>query len=345
MPGYDKGLNLPAEEEQQKKTTTPETTPIVPQQAYTYQEDANGNIVAGKGTGAIPGTNLNTEESLIAQQPEAPQTTEVSAKAYLNPWGQEGFTVDQALKNNPNLSIKEIMDDHRQWANDTGGSFSIFDYVPHMEGKDITKSQAENEKDAKKQARQEKFERLGNFLAHLGNFVGAAAFGAPSQTLESGTALTERQKKMRDAQLAVRNAYNKNYLEQYWKSREEDYKNTRLNQYQQSLDRQEAELYLKEKQFDEKMSREDRKLQILQDYRNGLLSQGAAKIAIQQMNAETARMNAATSRMRANKQPSQTKETYVEKSEQTELGEKKTTEIRRTGPAGSVQQNKPKIVY
>ena len=342
-PGTGMPTGTPLSTEESNKAGLTETeapaTPSVPLNDMTYVSDANGNVVAGKQTGTLPGTNLETQESLITKQNEPEPSTE-AVPAYRVSWGKEGYTVDQALKDNPNMSIKEIMDDHRRWANDTGGTFSIFDYVPHMEGKDITKSQAQNEKDAKKLERQEKWERIGNFLGHLGNFVGAAGFGAPSQTLESATALTERQKKMRDAQLAQRNAYNKNYLDQYWKQREENYKNNRLDQYQQALDRQDAELYLKEKQFDEKMSLEDRKLQVLQDYRNGLLSQGAAKIAIQRMNAETARMNAGTSRMREGRMSSGTT-TSTTTTKETPLGTQKTTVQKTTKPGTSSSKSKP----
>lgn len=321
----------------EQPATTTESTPVIPQEAYTYQADNNGNVMAGEATGVLPGTNLETQESLVAKQ-EVPEVK--SQQAYLNPWGREGFTVEEALKNS-DASIQQVMEDNIRWANDNGQQFDISPYLGIMSrGQDITKSTQQNEIDEKKAARQEKWERLGNFLSHLGNFVGAAAFGAPSQKLESGTELTTRQKKLRDETLNQRNAYNKNYLENFWKQREQDYKNNRLTQYQQSLDRQDAELYLKEKQFDAKMSLEQRKLEIMKDYREGLLSQGAARIAIQRLNAETARMNANTSRTRESRMAGGTT-TSTTVTKNTATGKETVTTEKTTKPAGSTGTTKP----
>ena len=332
----EKGLNVDPVEQVQQNTSTPQTTQVVPQEAMTYQEDANGNIVAGNEVGVMPGTNLNTEESLIAQvnepQTEQPQTTEVKAKTYTLPWDQDGYTADKAMKDNPNMPVKDIMDDQIKWANETGGKFDVLSFCRTP---DIYKSMAQNEADEKKAANQEKWERLGNFLSHLGNFVGTAGFGAPSQNIESATALTERQKKMRDSQLAVRREQNKNYFDQYWKERADQQAQQRMDIDKRKQDRldEDQRLRIRKQDWYEKYQQgildakaEERRIN--EEYKRGVITEKQRANDIAELKATVAQMNAVTARQNAN-----TREAGYTTEVTEENGVKKT--VRTVGTGGT----------
>ncbi len=97
-----------------------------------------------------------------------------------------------------NIPIAQAISDYNKWAKQNNGEqLDAFSIYPMLSKYDATKSIADNEKEEKRMKRRQTWEQIGNVLSHIGNFVGTV-MGAPSQTLESGTTLTERQKKLRD---------------------------------------------------------------------------------------------------------------------------------------------------
>ncbi|MBR5656777.1 MAG: hypothetical protein IKW98_08875 [Prevotella sp.] len=98
----------------------------------------------------------------------------------------------------------EVMQDYDRWAKENNGEVldSVSKYVLFNQY-DPTKSIAQNEEEERHRKSQAKWEQIGNLFSHLGNFVGGMV-GAPPQPLESGVALTERQRKIRDAVQAQR---------------------------------------------------------------------------------------------------------------------------------------------
>ena len=98
----------------------------------------------------------------------------------------------------------EVMQDYDRWAKENNGEVldSVSKYVLFNQY-DPTKSIAQNEEEERHRKSQAKWEQIGNLFSHLGNFVGGMV-GAPPQPLESGEALTERQRKIRDAVQAQR---------------------------------------------------------------------------------------------------------------------------------------------
>lgn len=148
----------------------------------------------GGGTPQNAGTN---------QQGAAPQQS-----AYLADWSK-GFnnvmfgtpaTEGQAAVPGigKNIPITQAIADYNKWAKENNGeALDAFTLYPMLSKYDATKSIADNEKAEKRLKRQQTWEQIGGVLSHVGNLVGTI-MGAPSQQLESGTTLTERQRKLRD---------------------------------------------------------------------------------------------------------------------------------------------------
>ena len=137
------------------------------------------------------------------------------AGQHLADWANSSF-VD--VVKNGDKSIADYMRDYNKWARENNQEpLDVFDMMQAINGNDISESYAANEKAKKKLERQQKWEQIGNVLAHLGNFVGTIA-GAPSATYETGEHLTARQKAVRDA-MQKQNGDPKNILAMIWKDR------------------------------------------------------------------------------------------------------------------------------
>ena len=214
--------------------------------------------------------------------------------------GKPAGTVNSAGKDIP---ISKAIADYNKWAKENNGeSLDAFTLYPMLSKYDATKSLADNEKEEKKRKRQERWQQIGNVLSHIGNFVGTA-MGAPNQqTLEDPIKLTERQKKLRDDTIKQRQLQASDMLKIYYqdianKRAEETqrknaaYQEKRLQLQQQQQDRLDAELYLNQKKLDWQQKREQgkldlekEKLELQRAVSMGRLSQGAARIALAQMN-------------------------------------------------------------
>ncbi len=176
--------------------------------------------IGGEETAKPLQTGLEGGEQLTAQQRTAIQDeieSKMAAKdagtlvekelpSYLADWSV-GF--DKGLhylwsEKGQKAKPTEVIQDYNRWAKENGKEpLDAFTTYPFLLQYDPTKSIGENEKEERKRKSQEKWEQIGNVLSHVGNFIGTA-LGAPSQQLESGIQLTERQRKVRDATLAQR---------------------------------------------------------------------------------------------------------------------------------------------
>lgn len=115
---------------------------------------------------------------------------------YLADWGSTSFM--DAVRNG-GRSIGDYASDYEKWARANNKEpLDVYDLMQAVQGKDLNKSYKQNEKDAKKLERQQKWEQIGNVLNHLGNFIGTLA-GAPAAKYETGEQLTARQQAVRDA--------------------------------------------------------------------------------------------------------------------------------------------------
>lgn len=178
-------------------------------------DEETGELVQVPVGGAQPPTTAETSNN---QQQGGAQNPGVQEQpTYLADWGS-GITFGDAIKGSEH-SIADMMADYNKWAGANGKDpLDIFTMMSAVQNRDVNKSVEQNEKDAKKAARQERWQQAANILHHLGNFVGTL-YGAPSQTVESMTDLTARQQKIRLATEQQRAAYNQNLLAQIWKDR------------------------------------------------------------------------------------------------------------------------------
>ena len=155
-------------------------------------------------------TNTTGQEEDVTTQSTGQQQQVTTPKTHLYNWGGEGVTLESVLKGDgKDKPMSQIINDYYAWAGENGITPNVLDIYDAMRDKDASKSYAQNEQDEKKRLRKEKWNKVGMFLTHLGNAIGTYAGGghAPLK-LEDHVQWTERQRKLREATLAQRNAYN-----------------------------------------------------------------------------------------------------------------------------------------
>lgn len=153
----------------------------------------------GKGT-AIDTTGItgNGGKESFAQQPTEEVTKVEPNQGIKIDWSRPYSEIEQ----NPILQQMKPYDIMRDYQKNGDGNWSVF--LPWLNTLgDGDKTVAANAALQKKAERQAKMEQWGNFLMHLGNFIGTTQ-GAPSQKIESAQELTDRQRKIREATDALR---------------------------------------------------------------------------------------------------------------------------------------------
>lgn len=174
----------------------------------------NGNTVAGDGT-TQPSTIVGNGTTVTGDGTTQPASNVAAEPSYLADWSKVSFS--DAVKSG-DKSIADYMRDYNKWARANNQEpLDVYDMMQAINGNDISESYAANEKAKRKLERQQRWEQIGNVLAHLGNFVGSIA-GAPSATYETGEHLTARQQAIRDA-VQKQNGDPKNILAMIWKDR------------------------------------------------------------------------------------------------------------------------------
>ena len=311
---------------QQQKTTV--ETPIVAPAVTTEQIQ---NAATPKEAGILQRqADMQTELS--------PEKTQ-EKPAYLADYSNDTNLWEIAKRNNKPL--QDVFTDYQKWGKETGNNTDFLTIWNVAQKGDVTKTPEQIEKDAKKAERQEKFEKIGNFLSHLGNFIGAAAFGAPSQTLEPAQQLTARQQAVREKTEALRRAYNDRFFENYWKQRADERKAEQLendNRKQDRLDVQQRLLARKqdwlEKYQQGTLDLKSEKQDIDRQLAEGKISKMERDAAIAELNAQTRRITANTSAAREARLANGT-ETNTTVTKQTPFGKQTTTTKKSTRPASS----------
>lgn len=153
----------------------------------------------GKGT-AIDTTGItgNGVHESFAEKPTEEVTKVEPNQGIKIDWSRPYAEIEQ----NPILQQMKPYDIMRDYQKNGDGNWSVFMPWLNTLG-DGDKTVAANEALKKKAERQAKMEQWGNFLMHLGNFIGTVQ-GAPSQKIESAQELTDRQRKIREATDALR---------------------------------------------------------------------------------------------------------------------------------------------
>lgn len=198
---------------------------------------------------------------------------------------------------NPNSTYNQgqIMHDHARWEISKDRIPDGSRYQMYSQGKDLGKSYQDQVAEEKRKKRNALWEQVGYALMNLGNFVGAAAWGSPSpEKTPDSLELTKRQQALKDKNEALRNAYNKDYFENYWKQRAEESNQTRLSNEKRKLDRMDEEMRLKNRRQDwlekyqqGRLDHEAEKLRIDKEYKEHKISLDERNTAVRELNAFT----------------------------------------------------------
>lgn len=177
-------------------TDFPDDNAVKPEVAVPVQTT---DTEPGKGT-AIDTTGItgNGVHESFAEQPTEEVTKVEPNQGIKIDWSRPYSEIEQ----NPLLRQMKPYDIMRDYQKNGDGNWSVFMPWLNTLG-DGDKTVAANEALKKKAERQAKMEQWGNFLMHLGNFIGTVQ-GAPSQKIESAQELTDRQRKIREATDALR---------------------------------------------------------------------------------------------------------------------------------------------
>ena len=177
-------------------TDFPDDNAVKPEVAVPVQTT---DTEPGKGT-AIDTTGItgNGVHESFAEQPTEEVTKVEPNQGIKIDWSRPYSEIEQ----NPLLRQMKPYDIMRDYQKNGDGNWSVFMPWLNTLG-DGDKTVAANEALKKKAERKAKMEQWGNFLMHLGNFIGTVQ-GAPSQKIESAQELTDRQRKIREATDALR---------------------------------------------------------------------------------------------------------------------------------------------
>lgn len=177
-------------------TDFPDDNAVKPEVAVPVQTT---DTESGKGT-AIDTTGItgNGVHESFAEQPTEEVTKVEPNQGIKIDWSRPYAEIEQ----NPILQQMKPYDIMRDYQKNGDGNWSVFMPWLNTLG-DGDKTVAANEALKKKAERKAKMEQWGNFLMHLGNFIGTVQ-GAPSQKIESAQELTDRQRKIREATDALR---------------------------------------------------------------------------------------------------------------------------------------------
>jgi|GEM_PF-5498978 len=272
MPGVDEAA------EQQAGGTTPQTQQVNSTTPQTQE--------------------ASSEEPVVTVNPKAPLTFDGQVTAQAASLWDNGFEAglkDARLKD---ASIAEAIQGYNAYAKEQGKDpLDILQIYTVLQGNDPLKSVEQNEEDLAKAQHRERWEQTSNVLSHLGNFIGALA-GAPDQNIESSIELSKRQQLLRDKTLEQRRQMSNDYLRIYQAQQASEVAKAKEARAQQQQDRLDAELFLKQKQLEWKIKESDGKMdlaqqklelektktEIMRQVQMGRLSQGAARIALAQLN-------------------------------------------------------------
>lgn len=177
-------------------TDFPDDNAVKPEVAVPVQTT---DTEPGKGT-AIDTTGItgNGVHESFAEQPTEEVTKVEPNQGIKIDWSRPYAEIEQ----NPILQQMKPYDIMRDYQKNGDGNWSVFMPWLNTLG-DGDKTVAANEALKKKAERKAKMEQWGNFLMHLGNFIGTVQ-GAPSQKIESAQELTDRQRKIKEATDALR---------------------------------------------------------------------------------------------------------------------------------------------
>lgn len=183
--------------------------------------DAEDNSAVQRMMYRVPGSQramgATTEAAVQTPAvPEADKGGQAIEPTYQSDWSQGFFPALDTYKGRQ-IPIVQAISDYNKWATDTGNKpLDVMSTMAALQDRDPNKSIADNEEAERRARSNERWERIGNLLSHFGNFIGTTK-GAPAMSLETGQALTARQKQLRDATIALRDKRNSAMMDAYLK--------------------------------------------------------------------------------------------------------------------------------
>lgn len=225
--------------------------------------DAEDNSAVQRMMYRVPGSQRAMEATTEAAVqtpavPEADKGGQAVEPQYQSDWSKGFFPALDTYKGRQ-IPIIQAISDYNKWATDTGNKpLDVMSTMAALQDRDPNKSIADNEETERRARSNERWERIGNLLSHFGNFIGTTK-GAPSQQLETGQALTARQKQLRDATLALRDKRNSAMMDAYLKDLA-----------QKQAEKKEAQAYalaLRKQEAEEKAAAIEMQLRVAKDQR------------------------------------------------------------------------------
>lgn len=225
--------------------------------------DAEVNSAVQRMMYRVPGSQRAMEATTEAAVqtpavPEADKGGQAVEPQYQSDWSKGFFPALDTYKGRQ-IPIIQAISDYNKWATDTGNKpLDVMSTMAALQDRDPNKSIADNEETERRARSNERWERIGNLLSHFGNFIGTTK-GAPAQQLETGQALTARQKQLRDATIALRDKRNSAMMDAYLKDLA-----------QKQAEKKEAQAYalaLRKQEAEEKAAAIEMQLRVAKDQR------------------------------------------------------------------------------
>lgn len=185
------------------------TTPVV--------KDQQPSATATVNPAENPENYTFTGEQLNKMGPAVTDEAQQAVTKYKFDWANE--SLDSVIKGaGKDVPIRQILDDYLKWAHDNNQPVDYFTVNDIINKSDVSVSPADAEKARLKQERKEKWDKVGNFLLHLGNVVGnVAGGGMGSVKLEDPVKWTERQRLLKEKTEALRRTNNQSIWAQMQK--------------------------------------------------------------------------------------------------------------------------------
>ena len=180
-----------------------------------YKKGSKGdevtNIQTALGDYVTDKTKQTTQDSGQAQVVTTPSN-------HIVDWSKVSFA-DAFKGAGKDMPVSKLIQDHLQWSYENGvmpDYLTINDIINKAE--DVTLSAAENEKARKKAENKARWDKVGNFLLHLGNAIGNVGGGGyASMKIEDPIQFTERQRQLKEKADQIRKANNQSIFQQMQK--------------------------------------------------------------------------------------------------------------------------------
>ncbi|MBR3444842.1 MAG: hypothetical protein IKH14_03100 [Prevotella sp.] len=154
---------------------------------------------------------------------------------YLADWSKDNFYNIITQGEGKNIPLAQAIGDYNLWASKHNGTpLDMYQIYPLLQSKDISKSFEQNVEDEKTRKRKERWQQIGNVLSHMANLYSTIHY-APSQDIEDGRQLTERQQRIWDAERRERNNNVNTWLNLWYKGQQEKARERRDAAYIQLL--------------------------------------------------------------------------------------------------------------